>query len=96
MTARKTRLHPLLADACRCRGAAACDTCRAFTLIFDGAASRRAEAAEQAIESRRTARLLARHQRDINRRPVRDMPRRLPFDLEALADAVALRLRRPA
>ena len=80
--------------ACQCHGRADCDTCSTFALIFDGLAARKAEATEHAVQARLISLALDREQAATRRRPVRDMPHRLRVDLNALADAIALRLRR--
>ena len=81
--------------ACRCRAGQSCATCTAFRGILDRVADRHAERVARQIEARNIAAMMARHQAATRRRPVRDLPRRLPFDLDALADAVALRLGAP-
>ncbi len=84
----------LLHDACHCKRGAECQTCNAWRAVLAGVAERTTERTEQALQAR-LMRLALRHAAG-RRRPVRDLPRRLPFDLDALADAVALRLRRSA
>ena len=84
----------LAGAACYCRPAESCSTCAAYRVIFEEVADRRAKRTEQAIHMRPIS--LAQHCGASPRRPVRELPRRLPFDLDALADAVALRLRRSA
>ena len=82
----------LLHDACHCKQGAECQTCTAWRAVLAGVAERTTERTEQALQAR-LMQLALRHAAG-RRRPVRDLPRRLPFDLDALADAVALRLRR--
>ena len=84
----------LLHDACHCNQGAECQTCNAWRAVLAGVAERTTERTEQALQAR-LMRLALRHAAG-RRRPVRDLPRRLPFDLDALADAVAFRLRRSA
>lgn len=82
----------ILLDACRCRLSAPCATCNAWRAVFEGVEQRRAHARERAVDERRTRALLARQRDHGQRRLVIAIPRRRPLDLDALADAVALRL----
>ena len=83
-----------LTTACTCQTSASCSTCTTWRVIFDTVADRQAERVERAMQDRAIALMLARQHSAAHRRPVRDIPRRLRIDLDALADAVALRLRR--
>lgn len=78
--------------ACNCQLSGTCSPCTAWRAVFDDLADRNAEATERAVQARLNRLALDQQQAATRRRPVRDMPRRRRIDLDALADAVALRL----
>ena len=77
--------------ACTCQETGSRSTCAAYSAVVDDAADCRGE---RAMQGRAISLALSRQHAAAHSRPVRDIPRRLPFDLAVLVDPVALRLRR--